>query len=656
MATSKPIVRRIPRKLIRIGFAFAVAVVVIGIASGSYALAYSGKLYPGISIAGTNVGGLTKAQAAAQLDGLVQANPPQPLVLIVEGQRFTADPKDLEINYDVDATTNVAWGIGHQINPFRLLRDQVRSVVRPVNLPFIINLNQDRKNALITQIKKTVDHPAADAQIVLLKGAVSVTESNDGTEVPTEVIEAAINNGFGTFANDPITLAAITTHPKVTESGTTQARLVAEGILKQSLSVTIGSKTDVLKSQDLFKLVAFNPDEKRQVLVPGPNQDTIKAYLSVTAKAVNQDPVDANVGIQDGKVTAFSPSQEGRVLDQEDGVQQIAAMLERMIAAATIDPTPLVTPSVMPTPTQQVFSVTLKITTQKPNIASSEIDRLGLKEIIGKGTTDFSGSPDNRIHNIKNGVKFLNGALIKPGDTLSVVSLLGDVSDKSGYLPELVIKENKTTPEFGGGLCQVSTTLFRAALNAGLPITERQNHSYRVVYYERGTGPGLDATVYDPKPDLKFQNDTPGWILIQGRVIGNSVTFELYGTSDGRRSTISDVEIWNVTEPPPPQYVDTPDLPAGQTKRVETAHNGADTKRTYTVFDKSGKQIRRQVFTSHYKAWQARYLRGTGGGGGDTNTQSTPTPEPTATSTPEATATATSTATPTSTPTPSPTP
>jgi len=191
--------------------------------------------------------------------------------------------------------------------------------------------------------------------------------------------------------------------------------------------------------------------------------------------------------------------------------------------------------------------------------------------------------------------------LIKPGEEFSTVKALGAVDGSTGYLPELVIKENKTIPEFGGGLCQVSTTLFRTVMNAGLPITERLNHSYRVVYYERGVGPGLDATVYLPKPDFRFKNDTPGWILIQGEVKGTNITFEMYGTKDGREATIDGPHTLSTTAPPPTVYESNPALAPGEQKEVGHAHPGASTVATHTV-KRGDEVINQQTFTSKYKA------------------------------------------------------
>ncbi|MFH1366818.1 MAG: VanW family protein [Patescibacteria group bacterium] len=149
--------------------------------------------------------------------------------------------------------------------------------------------------------------------------------------------------------------------------------------------------------------------------------------------------------------------------------------------------------------------------------------------------SNFSGSPKNRKHNIGVGVEKFSGVILAPGEEFSFIAILGDSGPEAGYLPELVIKNNQTIPEYGGGLCQVSTTLFRAAIYSGLEITARTPHAFPVVYYNPQ---GFDATVYDPKPDLKFLNDTPGYLLIEGIIEGNQITFNFYGTKTNQEVKI----------------------------------------------------------------------------------------------------------------------
>jgi len=234
----------------------------------------------------------------------------------------------------------------------------------------------------------------------------------------------------------------------------------------------------------------------------------------------------------------------------------------------------------------------------------------GIKEIIGTGHSNFAGSPKNRRHNIAVGAAAVNGLLLKPGEEFSLVKTLGEVEARTGYLPELVIKENKTIPEYGGGLCQVGTTVFRAALNSGLPITARRNHSYRVAYYEPA---GMDAAVYIPNPDVRFLNDTGSYVLIQARIEGNDFYFDFWGLKDTRKITVSKPVVYNIVRPASTKIVETTDLAPGQKKCTEKAHNGADAYFDYTVVYNPGtadEKIEEKRFSSHYVPWQEVCLIG----------------------------------------------
>jgi vancomycin resistance protein YoaR len=182
-------------------------------------------------------------------------------------------------------------------------------------------------------------------------------------------------------------------------------------------------------------------------------------------------------------------------------------------------------------------SVAVAMKPHRPSVFSAEdFAKLSFPNLLTTGETSFAGSPKNRIHNIIVGTARFNGLVVMPGEEFSFNTYLGDVDHKNNYLPELVIKENVTTPEFGGGICQISTTAFRAAMQAGLDITYRRNHSYPVSYYG---APGFDATVYQPAPDFRFLNDMKTPILLKTSVVGSKVRFEVWGTSDGRSVKIN---------------------------------------------------------------------------------------------------------------------
>lgn len=244
------------------------------------------------------------------------------------------------------------------------------------------------------------------------------------------------------------------------------------------------------------------------------DEEVLRNYIEKIKNDSRVPPEDAKLTFEEGKVNAFSLSKDGYEIDEEKSFEKITKALRENPFVKDID---------------------LDTRVLKPEITSTDLDKYGIKELIGEGVSNFRGSPQNRIHNIKVGASRFNGILIKPGEEFSFIKTLGPVDASTGYLPELVIKTDKTIPEYGGGMCQVSTTMFRAALNAGLKITARTNHAYPVQYY---APQGLDATVYVPNPDLRFMNDTPSYILIQSQIIGTQLTFQFFGTSDGRQTKI----------------------------------------------------------------------------------------------------------------------
>jgi vancomycin resistance protein YoaR len=290
----------------------------------------------------------------------------------------------------------------------------------------------------------------------------------------------------------------------------------------------------------------------------GFDKEALKNYLTdEVAEQIDVPLQEAKFILENGRVKEFAPSRDGVGLNIEKSIENIERNLD------------------FPEP-----DVELVADTVKSKVTTESVNDLGIIELLGVGKSDFAGSPTNRRHNIKIGARSLHGVLIKPGEEFSLVKTLGDINGATGYLPELVIKGNKTVPEFGGGLCQIGTTTFRAALDSGVPITERQNHSYRVRYYEPA---GVDATIYGPHPDFRFVNDTGNHILIQTRIEGDSAIFEFWGTRDGRAAEKTEPKIFNVVPAPAIKYIETEDLPEGVKKCTEQAHAGADTVFTYTV-------------------------------------------------------------------------
>lgn len=248
-------------------------------------------------------------------------------------------------------------------------------------------------------------------------------------------------------------------------------------------------------------------------------------------------------------------------------------------------------------------TVQLAINQVEPNVRTGEVNDLGISEILGIGVSDFSGSPPNRIKNIKNAIKKLNGVLIKPGEEFSAIKYTEPYTIDGGYLPELVIKGDEIKPEIGGGLCQIGTTLFRMAMNSGMPITQRRNHSLVVDYYndlENGL-PGTDATIYDPFPDFRFKNDTDSHLLIQTNINEEEgrLNFILWGTNDGRKGWYEPPEVEKWIDYGETKYIETTDLAPGKEK-CQHAFKGAKTSFKYVRELPDGEQVER-VFESYYR-------------------------------------------------------
>lgn len=326
------------------------------------------------------------------------------------------------------------------------------------------------------------------------------------------------------------------------------------------------------------------------------NQEKFLALMQPIFKQIEIKPINALFKFENKKVTAFKPSSNGQTVD-------INLLNEKINSQAL---------TVMSLKKEEIIIIPIPIKIIPPDITTDKANNLGIKELIGQGHSLFYHSIPGRIYNVNLAAGRINGVLIAPNEVFSFAKALGDVSAFTGYKQAYIIQNGKTVLGDGGGVCQVSTTFFRALLNAGLPIIERNAHAYRVGYYEQDSLPGFDATVFVPSVDLKFKNDTGNWILIQSDIdLDNlSLAFYLYGTKDNRQVNISKPVISNVRPAPPDLYQDDPTLPKGEIKQTDFAAPGANVYFTRTV-TKNGKEIIYDKFVSNYQPWQAIYLRGT---------------------------------------------
>jgi vancomycin resistance protein YoaR len=259
-------------------------------------------------------------------------------------------------------------------------------------------------------------------------------------------------------------------------------------------------------------------------------------------------------------------------------------------------------------------TVPLVIVEEQPRVASTATGaELGITELLWAETSYFYGSSPERIQNIQAAAARFHGVLVAPGEVFSMGETMGDVSLESGFAEALIIYGGRTIKGVGGGVCQVSTTLFRTAFFAGFPIVERYSHAYRVSYYEMTASgaidprlAGLDATVYFPLVDFKFKNDSPYWILMETYVNVNArtLTWKFYSTKDGRTVAWDTTGPTDVVPAPPPLFEENPELAKNEMKQVDWAANGANVTVTRTVY-RNGQILFQDRLTTHYEPWRA---------------------------------------------------
>ena len=442
------------------------------------------------------------------------------------------------------------------------------------------------------------ESPGKDASLVWKNGEFKISEEESGWVFDYQSALDKLKMDLAAIADNKIELNLRVDQPAVTKTEAEFLRGPAKEIIRLAPVTLVFERPDYYQGRKKFMQTEW-PINQEQLknwlkikkdsagIYLGINQEVAGEFLKKIAEAIDTPAQDARFEIKDGRVSEWQSSTDGFVLNIEESGNQI----EKLLIA------------------EKAQKINLVLSVDKSKITNNNVNDLGIQQLIGLGESNFSGSPKNRRHNISVGAESLNGLLVKPGEEFSLLAALGEINGETGYKPELVIKGDETIAEYGGGLCQISTTMFRLAINAGLPITQRRNHSYRVGYYEPA---GTDATIYSPWPDLKFVNDTGNYLLLQTRIEGDNLIFEFWGTSDARIVETTKPVIYNITAPGEPKYMETGKLPVGEKKKIETAHNGADAyfKRTVRWPETSGKETLEETWQAHYIPWREVWLVG----------------------------------------------
>lgn len=549
-------------------------------AYGGYRLAFRNLIFPKVAIAGIWVGGMDKETALKLVENYFAASPNK-VILRNDGKEITSIEK-IKVERNFGWAVEQAYGIGRSGNILTQIAEQTKVLFAAREIAVPINYDADELAGYVDQLAIETDRDPIWPKLVKKNGAITVSPGSDGIKINKIQLIKTIIEGW----SKPETQLIEVPTDKI--SAKEDVQLVTNAI--QALNKW-GDKKIKFGYKD-YELTLSNEEMMAIYGLTGEavNEDQFEQLLTKIKQQVETEPKDAVFVFEDNKVKEFKPEIVGVKVDAPALKTKLATVL------AEADKEALEIPVIQ----------------SLPKVKTGDINNLGIKELIGVGKSAFAHSIAGRVFNINLAASRINGTLVAPGEDFSFNQAVGDISRASGYQSAYIISGGKTVLGDGGGVCQVSTTVFRAALNAGLPITERKAHAYRVGYYEQDSKPGIDATVYNPSADLKFTNDTGKYVLVQTKVDTKKMTMtvEIYGTKDGRVVTVSEPKISSQTPPPATVYVDDPTLPVGQTKQIDWSAWGAKVSFNYKVI-KGEETVFEKTFYSNYQPWQAVYLKGT---------------------------------------------
>lgn len=570
-----------------------------------YQLLYAGRIFPGISVAGVDVSGLMPEAAALRLNQALSYPIVGKVVLRDGDKAWTASPAQLGMVFDASSSAQAAYRIGRTGGLFEALGAQIRSRGFGYDVAPVIVFDQRVAFQYLKGIAGQINQPVLEAGLQIDGSNVSTHPGQAGRALNIDATLIYVSAQLQSFRDGEIPMIVNGYEPKLIDVSA-QAE-TARTILNQPLVLQLPKAETgdpgpwVYDIPVLAKLIGMQPvqggnEADLKVML---NPDELRKMLKTLESQINRSPVSSRFHFMGGELIPLTPSVTGRKLDLEASVNAIN--------------------DAVPAGQHTVMLVVAETQPAVPETATAA--QLGVTELLPNGvqTSFFRGSSAARIQNIKAASAQFDGVMVAPGETFSMGQALGDVSLDNGFTEALIIYGGRTIKGVGGGVCQVSTTLFRTAFFAGFPIVERVPHAYRVSYYEQTSGgidptlAGMDATVYSPLVDFKFTNDSVYWILMETTVdeSSRSLTWRFYSTYDGRTVQWESSGLQNVVPAPKPLFRLNADLKPGQITQVDYAANGADVTVQRTV-TRDGAVLFQDSIDTRYEPWQAvcEYARG----------------------------------------------
>ncbi len=591
---------RSPRALIRhagaprnalIGFLVTLGVGIALLAGTATAIGITsaGRVLPGVTVGGVEIGGLDRAAAIELVSSRLPSLSSGHASVTIDGATTVVAYGTLGRSYETEQMVDAAMAVGRDGDPLTVSGERFRSLLGPTALPVVVHpYDLGAMQDVSVQLALRFAHAPVDARVSLLNGSYAVSPAIAGTRLDPRAISSALAAVVATSdpADASIALSTTTRPATVSTETAAAAAAAANGITAAPLELTLGDDEEALSFtvEQLRGLLTFaTHGTGYDVVVDRAGADALVVSL---AEAVDRDPVSARFAYGAGGPSGVIAGVIGRELDVEGTVAAVRDALAGRAAGASIPSLAIVTSQTAPALTTDVAQ-----------------SALGKMQRISSWTTKYVPGISNFYGaNISIPAWDIDGRTLAPGEWFSFWNSIGPVTTARGYGEGGAIINGRSQPTgaLAGGICSTSTTIFNAALRAGLNMGERQNHYYYISRYPLG----LDATVFRTDSyaiDMTFQNDTSSPILIRSYAAAGYVRFDLWGVPTGRTVSFSQPVVSNRRAASDVTVIDTT-LAPGTAVRDETAHDGMDVSVTRWVYDGGGTLIHRETYFSPYKA------------------------------------------------------
>lgn len=547
---------------------------------------YQSRIYPNVTVLGVNVGGLSLPEAKQALEDHIRPFYETPILLTFEDRTWGVTGEDLGLTLNFDASLQQAYRIGRTRDMVANMQTIQAVLQQGADIPVSMVIDERKAQASVARLASVIDRPAVDPRLQTTGTSLWVLPGQEGRMLLVDETVARIREVLPQLvAKQPVTVATKSMKMRVTDQSIKEAQARFYQLIGQPVVIKVGAREYMLGSDVLARMV-----EIAQITTPdGPDRFalSLNPYMleqriyEIASDTVVQH-VNPRLNWNNGDILITDPGKPGWRVNQYEGRDRIIAGIN-----------------------ESNRTIELKHRFVPVPINQSNLNTLGLVEMISEGKSDFSGSAPYRVTNIQVGLKRLDGILIAPGEEFSFNNAIGEIDAENGFVEGYAIISNRTQLEFGGGICQDSTTLFRAAFWAGLPITERWGHSFYISWYDKYGPTGMDSTIFTGGPDLKFVNDTGNWILMQTESDAKTgiASIKFYGTSTNRKVELIHFIHNRSPAPVDPVYVSDEEQPAGTVKQSDRARDGLSIEIRRKITNPDGTVRPEDVFLTRFQPW-----------------------------------------------------